>query len=658
MSPPGPSLPSRLAVRPIQALTTGIAFFFVILILAPFLPSPGEKESPCLQSLKSLESALHQLPRPVSRIPASLLARTESIYIGKVLPLVHRWRDVDHCDSRSDAELKEILSLHARRMGLATRVHEQFQSERDAHCTQSLDLANLERLLSRSPESGPRIGIAALRERHALDQTNLEKRWKPLLADSKPSTSLAECPPAPPRPATAAAPTKADHGRKGALALTPLLTGSSELIPGAPSLTLVARRRGLEIKKEPQRAPNDIIDLRVRSPKSVHFSEDSRQLFVQALEGSRTLLLSQDGLEDQGDILHAFGRLTENLFPTLPPDKKRSFNHFHGKPVESELTHNGRFLWVPYYRRSFDTLSREASAMALIDTGTRKILRVLPTGPISKGVKASRDGRWLAVSHWGDNTVGLWDISGDDPSQFHLAARFAAAKPLKIDKISGDRDVNCGLCVRGLEFAADASRLWVTAMRGGFVAEFDLERLPTLPELASPVAIYRGLGQSPRDIELTRDGKTLITSCAKTGVISRIAVEKLLSPKNEPERTPARSADEPAAVLLQADSVRLSGGVRSIRISPDDRHIYAAINGTSRIGVVALGEKLEVAASIPTDPYPVGMDISPDGHWLAVTAQGKKGMGGDSLSIYRIRLPDAGPRLPSEPPPELMELLN
>lgn len=62
---------------------------------------------------------------------------------------------------------------------------------------------------------------------------------------------------------------------------------------------------------------------------------------------------------------------------------------------------------MPYYRRSYDKFSRYPSTLALIDTKTEKIIRMFDTGPIPKYVTTSPDGRWLAVTHWGDNTIGL-----------------------------------------------------------------------------------------------------------------------------------------------------------------------------------------------------------------------------------------------------------
>ena len=57
--------------------------------------------------------------------------------------------------------------------------------------------------------------------------------------------------------------------------------------------------------------------------------------------------------------------------------------------------------------------------------------------------------------------------------------------------------------------------------------------------------------------------------------------------------------------------------------------------GSMLKGITA-GKSMKVISSIATDSYPVGMDISTDGKWLAVTAQGKRGEGGHSVSIFEI----------------------
>ncbi|MBK8803076.1 MAG: hypothetical protein IPN71_13675 [Fibrobacteres bacterium] len=45
---------------------------------------------------------------------------------------------------------------------------------------------------------------------------------------------------------------------------------------------------------------------------------------------------------------------------------------------------------------------------------------------------------------------------------------------------------------------------------------------------------------------------------------------------------------------------------------------------------------MAVVATIQADSYPVGMDLSPDGKWLVVTAQGHTDGGGNSVMVYRV----------------------
>jgi hypothetical protein len=45
---------------------------------------------------------------------------------------------------------------------------------------------------------------------------------------------------------------------------------------------------------------------------------------------------------------------------------------------------------------------------------------------------------------------------------------------------------------------------------------------------------------------------------------------------------------------------------------------------------------MQLLGSLDADSYPVGLDISPDGRHLFSTSQGRNGMGGNAVDIYRI----------------------
>src|SRR5690606_17006248 len=112
----------------------------------------------------------------------------------------------------------------------------------------------------------------------------------------------------------------------------------------------------------------------------------------------------------------------------------------------------------------YDENGAMPSAMAIVDTETDKIVRVMPVGPISKYVKRSHNGNWMAVSHWGDNTVGLIDIRGK-AENFRHSHLLTVEKRVDPRKLTGDRDRNCGFCVRGLAFTENDRYLFVTRMK-------------------------------------------------------------------------------------------------------------------------------------------------------------------------------------------------
>ena len=47
-------------------------------------------------------------------------------------------------------------------------------------------------------------------------------------------------------------------------------------------------------------------------------------------------------------------------------------------------------------------------------------------------------------------------------------------------------------------------------------------------------------------------------------------------------------------------------------------------------------ESFKEVARIKADSYPVGLDISDDGHFIYTTSQGREGKGGNCVDIYQI----------------------
>ena len=132
---------------------------------------------------------------------------------------------------------------------------------------------------------------------------------------------------------------------------------------------------------------HDNYDTTINSPKSVKYSKDGSKFYVQSLEGYTTSIYNASSKKRIGTIGHHFDASNDSLFKDgestiydYPYKQKRSQkNHFSGKPVESCFSHGGKYLWVTYYRRSFDPIAQSPSAVAIIDTEKDIIVRVMPT---------------------------------------------------------------------------------------------------------------------------------------------------------------------------------------------------------------------------------------------------------------------------------------
>ena len=383
----------------------------------------------------------------------------------------------------------------------------------------------------------------------------------------------------------------------------------------------------------------DLYDLQIQSPKSASISPDGARAYIESLEAHRTLTYDARSLQKLESVHHAFTSAERKLFQkdeTLPNRirvpkaalPEGGFNTFLGKPVESAFSHSGRYLWIPYYRRSFDKKAVYASAIGIIDTRTHTLVRVMQTGPIAKYALASPNNQILAVSNWGDNTLSLISIAGDDPKKFRHLARPIVEKPLNLSKVSENRDKDCGLCLRGLEFSPDSKTVFVTRMSGGGIAAFNL----TKPKKPKYLGTLKGAQPNPRDLLLSPDGKWMYASCNSSGFVSRMPYAKLLQELQEAKgQTVERKRKE-----LGVERSFVGLGARSIRLSPDGAYLYVSVNQASELVAVRTSD-MRVIARAPSDSYPVGLGISPDGTRLWVTAQARGGIGGNSVTVYSVQ---------------------
>ena len=72
-----------------------------------------------------------------------------------------------------------------------------------------------------------------------------------------------------------------------------------------------------------------------------------------------------------------------------------------------------------------------------------------------------------------------------------------------------------------------------------------------------------------------------------------------------------------------------------------------ACNSASALYAVD-AETMKVVDKIRCDSYPVGLAISPDGRYIAVTSQGRKGFGGNAVNLFEVTRYDVKQVAPAE----------
>ncbi len=380
-------------------------------------------------------------------------------------------------------------------------------------------------------------------------------------------------------------------------------------------------------------AQKSTYDTDIFSPKSASFSPDGALFYINSLEGCKTVAYDARTLEKKHVIEHTFPSGNGMLW--AKPSGYYPFTHykdgetraFKGKPVESTWSHNGRYLWVPYYRRTFDINAQDPSAIAVIDTDTHTIFRMFETGPLPKMVATSPDGKLIAVTHWGDNTVGFIDISSDNPQEWHHLPPVTVGNKLQLDfplDSSVDRDSKSGFLLRGTMFTPDSRYLLVSGM-GGPLAVIDVAE-----------GKHVGMVQSVYSVRhlAVKDGY-LYGSCNVAGSVIKLPLDSLVAGVEKAKTESTKNIRFNGRI----ETCKVGGGARTLEISPDGKYIFVACNSGNAVYVVD-ASTMKVADSIRCDSYPVGLALSADGRKLIATSQGRKGYGGNAVNIFTVRRPD------------------
>ena len=282
--------------------------------------------------------------------------------------------------------------------------------------------------------------------------------------------------------------------------------------------------------------------------------------------------------------------------------------------------------------------------MAVIDTQTDSIVRMMETGPLPKMVACSHDGRHLAITHWGDNTVGLLNIEGNDPKAWHYEKLFIVDYQLKLNYSltqSVNRDVNSGYTLRGTVFTPDDHYLLVGCMGGGGgIAVIDMERQEYMGRVL-------GMRSNVRHLIIVDDW--LYLSINGAGYVQRVKLDSLLNA--------ARGIQNHGTANLRGwEECKVMAGARTIEASPSGRFIFAACNAGSKLCIVDT-RTMKMVGAADVDSYPVGLDISKDGSIIIVTSQGRSNGGGNAVNIFHADYaePEIVPQSPTPLPADSLQ---
>jgi DNA-binding beta-propeller fold protein YncE len=387
-------------------------------------------------------------------------------------------------------------------------------------------------------------------------------------------------------------------------------------------LTLIAR---IQCYNSYVKNNNDIYDRNIGSPKSVIILEEKNKFYINNLENKATTVYDLNNFDMLKNIKHKFTKANSFLFKDTSlfdykfHTRNSEFNIFQGKPVEGCFSHNKKYLWVTYYRRTYDINAVDPSALAIIDTDKDEIVRVMPTGPLPKMIACSPDNRYIAVTHWGDNTIGIIDISSNNIDSFKYIKLFEVGKrrSLTYDNITKiDRDKDCGYCLRGTVFSPDSKYLLVARMGGGGIAVFDMIGMKYIRSVF-------GMQSNIRHISVL--GDQLYISTNVTGYVQITNIYDLI-----------HSAINSKSDYTNWKSKYVGKGVRTIAVSEDGKYIFAAVNNESKVSVIRATD-MSIISTINADSFPVGMDIADKSSRLIVTSQGRiSSGGGQSVMIFDI----------------------
>ena len=337
---------------------------------------------------------------------------------------------------------------------------------------------------------------------------------------------------------------------------------------------------------------------------------------VPATVGSTTVADASDAEHEPPAIAMPFGSVdaiaayeAERVPPRTPNDQLvlHPVTRIHGDFAPKSVVASGTGLYFAQnmmYRHTISVLDHRKELVATIDDSVdlRKFGYDV-AGDVYRGspVEASftSDGSFAFVSNYrmygpGYDPEAGSDSCGRDQGQDSFVYRVSATT-LEIDRV-----YPVGPVPKHLAVTPDDRLLLVSNWCGFDVIVIDLATDETLATV--------DVGRHPRGITVTSDGQTAYVAVMGSTGIAVIDLSAL--PAGE---IPPGTTGVPAATYIRDVGI----SPRHLVLSPDDRTLYATLNGEDAVVAVDLGSG-EVIRRVATGRAPRTMDISTDGTALYV----------------------------------------
>lgn len=301
-----------------------------------------------------------------------------------------------------------------------------------------------------------------------------------------------------------------------------------------------------------------------RAPKQVTFTPDNRFLIVTLLDDTGFDLID----------LRDYGRSVR-----IQPPNSNAKGY-----VESLMCPEKESFWVSQMTtdRIYEyALPEPAPSMEATAPTTVALRRELPTrGTWSKVIAIDPSYRFLAVSNWVSSTVTILEYA--------TGRLIATLRGLKTP--------------RGLAFSPDGGTLYVCSYDGGRFMAFDtsewIER-----------AAFVNTGSSFRHVVVSPNGVDLYVSDMGTNRVFRLNAADLT------QRTAYGVGQNPNTIDLSPDGKRLFVSCRGPN-NPKSYYLRSLVDGEIYI-IDTVGDRVEEI--LAGGNQPTGLDVSPDGRFLAFT---------------------------------------